>query len=80
MAGFYRFSGGEVRQAASAEDDDVAPELYLISAPLYDMSLYKEVLIPLQGILKKQPGNSEARTLAEHMTKLMRRRRPVPAE
>lgn len=64
---------------ANADDDDVAPELYLVSA-LYEMKLYKDVLITLEDILKKQPDNAEAKALAEHMASLMRRHRPAQAQ
>lgn len=51
---------------AQAADDDVAPELYLVSA-LYELKLYKDIPEVIEDILRRQPGNPVAMAILENL-------------
>jgi hypothetical protein len=51
---------------AQAADDDVAPELYLVSA-LYELKLYKDIPEVIEDILCRQPGNPVAAAILENL-------------
>ncbi len=51
---------------AQAADDDVAPELYLVSA-LYELKLYKDIPEVIEDILCRQPGNAVAEAILENL-------------
>lgn len=51
---------------AGAADDDVAPELYLVSA-LYELKLYKDIPDVIEDILGRQPDNPVATAILENL-------------
>lgn len=63
---------------SQATDDDVTPELYLLSG-LYEMKRYREMKKPLEDIKRRQPDNPEIIAIVNHYTEIMGRKESAPA-
>ena len=53
-----------------AADDDVTPELYLLSG-LHELKLYRDMKPVLEEMRKRQPNNPEVQAVYDHYSKLM---------
>lgn len=56
---------------AAAGNEDITPELYLLSA-LYELELYRDVEEIIADIVARQPDNAEAQLILENMRKAMK--------